>query len=302
MIANNTANAVRRSVAQLTNRASQTMLLICVKYGADEETSEYLESVRGLRGQENLRVLVVDNTIDGRPPQLLTRDNYATIHAPANLGYFGGARYGLSLYLQHNSPPDWVAISNVDLVISDREFLTHLAQLSHDPRIGVVAPSIRSTLTGKDQNPYLRARPTAARMHMYKWLYRSRLILNTYELAAAAFHRAHSASLKLKASSVDEKQNLPETIYAPHGSFMILSNNYFARGGDLQFPGFLFGEEIYIAESIRRLGLEVVYEPSLQVLHNEHQSTKLFKSRKVAAYAASSAEYCADTFFPLHSS
>src|SRR5882762_7093902 len=64
-----------------------------------------------------------------------------------------------------------------------------------------------------------------------------------------------------------------ETIYAAHGSFFIFSRRYFEAGGFLDGNLFLYGEEISVAEICRSLRLPVVYEPSLCVLHNEHQST-----------------------------
>src|SRR5215831_609288 len=96
-----------------------TVLLICVKYGSDQETALYLESLRSLNRQQTLRVLVVDNASEGGPARLPEWPNCSRISAPDNLGYFGGARYGLSLHLRNNPLPDWIIISNVDLLIVD---------------------------------------------------------------------------------------------------------------------------------------------------------------------------------------
>jgi GT2 family glycosyltransferase len=275
-------------------------LILCINYDSDEETLRLLDCLRGMQMQSSLSVIVVDNTPrKGRESFSLPDQGSAVVlRPPENLGYLGGARSGLSLYLREHTLPDWVIVSNVDLVIADAQFLDKLAALGSSLALGAVAPTIRSTLTGKDQNPYLRVRPSAARMHAYKWLFRSRFVLNTYEGAAAAFHWARSIS---RVSAHGIGRSVTESIYAPHGSFLILSRNYFERGGDLEFPGFLFGEEIYIAERMRKLGLEVVYDPSLEVLHDEHKSTKLYKSRDIAAHAAFSAAYCADVFFPIDS-
>lgn len=277
---------------------SPTILLICVKYGADLETQHYLESVRRLRGQEYLRVLLIDNTPENPRTECTSPDGLTTIAAGENLGYFGGAHYGLSQYLEHNPLPDWIIISNTDLSIPDPDFLVRLTELSSIPGLGAIAPRILSELTGRDQNPFIEARPSASRMHAYKWLYSRRFLLNMYELTAALFHRTASAIRSLTRSQ-DSGARPRKTIYAPHGSFLILSKSYFTGGGDLRYPEFLFGEEIYIAERIRMMGLKVVYEPSLTILHNEHRATKLFKSREVGAFVARSAAYCANTFFPL---
>jgi GT2 family glycosyltransferase len=278
--------------------SADSALLICVKYGSDEETDHYLESVRSLQSQSSMHVLVVDNTLDGSWGQRSSQFNCIAVQASQNLGYFGGARYGLSHYLSENPLPDWVIVSNVDLTIADPKFLDHLFPLKDDPDLGVVAPSIRSNLTGRDQNPYLATRPSSLRMHFYKWLYRSWLLLNAHELASAAVHKLLGV---LRSGRSSDSEGSRREIYAPHGSFLIFSKTYFERDGDLQFPEFLFGEEIYVAEKLRTLKLKAIYEPSLVVIHEEHQSTKLFKSRPIAAYVAASAAYCANTFFPLHS-
>lgn len=300
-MANNTNQTVLLTGAELAKveELSQTVLLICVKYGSDHETVRYLDSVQCLRGQRGLQVLVVDNAFDANPAGRSVPQNYTTIQAPTNLGYFGGARYGLSLYLEKHPLPDWVIVSNVDLVIPDPTFLVKLTELTGRPRLGAVAPRISSVLTGSDQNPFMTVRPSALRMHSYKWMFRRRLLLNTYEVVGTAFRRARTRlGRSLRVLSAVRHANRA-TIYAPHGSFLILSKNYFARGGDLQFPGFLFGEEIYIAESLKRMNLEAVYEPSLKVVHQEHGSTRLIRSRELAQALSFSAAYCADTFFPL---
>lgn len=276
--------------------SEQFALLICIKYGADKETERYLESIRSVEAQQRLQVLVVDNTVDGNWASTSSQGNCRVVQTHTNLGYFGGARYGLSLYLAENPLPDWVIISNVDLLLEGPRLLERLAQLGSIPDLGAVAPRIRSALTGIDQNPYMRVRPSALRMHMYKWLFRSWIILNIYEGLAALFRKIRGGINRLYPESSHPLSQ--ETIYAPHGSFLIFSRYYFERGGDLDFPEFLFGEEIYIAENMRRLGLRVAYEPSLRVTHQEHHSTKLLKSRRVAKYLAYSAAYCADTFFP----
>jgi hypothetical protein len=60
---------------------------------------------------------------------------------------------------------------------------------------------------------------------------------------------------------------------------------------------FLFNKEIFVAETVRKLGLRVAYDTRLKIQHNEHKSTKLIRSREVAAYMRDSAIYCAKVFF-----
>ncbi len=73
-------------------------------------------------------------------------------------------------------------------------------------------------------------------------------------------------------------------IYAPHGAFLIFSRKYFEAGGFLDDQLFLFGEEISVGEICRNLGLAVFYDPSLSVIHNEHQSTGVGMTRTKFKY------------------
>src|SRR5947208_6891971 len=83
----------------------------------------------------------------------------------------------------------------------------------------------------------------------------------------------------LRISSLPDHAAERESIYAAHGSFFIFSRRYFEAGGFLDENLFLYGEEISVAEICRSLGLLVVYEPSLCVLHKEHESTGKVLSR-----------------------
>jgi GT2 family glycosyltransferase len=280
-------------------QSSHNALFICVKYGADEDTERYLQSLSRLEGQRSFHVLIVDNSAGGENENSRICNRFTVLRPHENSGYLGGARFGISNYLKVHPTPDWVIISNVDLLITDARFIQKLTALKCAPHVGAVAPRIVSALTGRDQNPFMRYRPSALRMHFYKWSYRSRLALNIHELTSAAFHRLRSAFGRLATPSAGVAHDVSKRIYAPHGSFLILSKEYFLAGGSLDFPCFLFGEEIYLAETLRKLKLDVIYEPSLEVVHQEHKSTKLLKSRKLARFVASSAAYCADTYFPF---
>src|SRR3989442_14004267 len=88
-----------------------------------------------------------------------------------------------------------------------------------------------------------------------------------------------------------------EFIYAPHGAFFIFSRRYFEAGGYLDGNLFLYGEEISVAEICRSLGLPVIYEPSLCVLHQEHQSTGKVLSRFTYECQKRAMQYVTSRYF-----
>jgi hypothetical protein len=74
------------------------------------------------------------------------------------------------------------------------------------------------------------------------------------------------------------------SIYAGHGSFIILTRTFFGHGGTIDYPMFLYGEEIYLAEECRQRQLSVVYAPQISVRDIGRVSTGKFSSRQYCQY------------------
>ncbi len=273
-----------------------SIVLICVNYGSDRETLQWVEAVRRQPGSEKIRMVVVDNTPRGADDDFGTQlqkrmDAIQWIPTAGNLGYFGGARFGLDRFLEQFPLPEWVMVSNVDLQFGDAPFFERLLQMRLPEGVGVVAPAIRSALSGREQNPYMTQRPSALRMHFIKWATGTFPRLCLYEWGAR--WKARIAG-RLRAM---QTAGPARPIYAPHGSCVLFRRRYFERGGTLHYPPFLFGEELFVAETARALGLQVFYQPALQIVHREHVTTGRRPTRQTAAWVAASAAYCADTYF-----
>jgi len=150
-------------------------------------------------------------------------------------------------------------------------------------------------------------------MKLLELIYRNFYLLNIYELLSAAksilFYTANKNLLqpvRIMLARLRSKSGLISTsvskdslkfIYAPQGSCIVFSKLFFSLGGKLNYPKFLFGEEIFVAETARNFGLRVVYSPRLKVWHDDHSSTGLVRSRKIAAYVRESARFITDTYF-----
>ena len=86
-------------------------------------------------------------------------------------------------------------------------------------------------------------------------------------------------------------------IYAGHGSFMMLSKNFFEHYKKIEYPVFLFGEEIYLGELIRLAGMRARYVPSLEVIDMEHTSTGKMKKEFYYKCNKESIDYILDHFY-----
>jgi hypothetical protein len=133
-------------------------------------------------------------------------------------------------------------------------------------------------------------------MQLYKAIFRYYPIASTYHALAFMKSVVLRRFRKLYRDS-PHRVLAPEEIYAPHGSFIALNRKYFESGGDLNYGAFLTGEEIFIAETARRLGLVIVYDSRLRVIHHEHATFARYTSRQLLAFLREATDYITDTFF-----
>jgi hypothetical protein len=98
-----------------------------------------------------------------------------------------------------------------------------------------------------------------------------------YKLKVLQFLHHHPCLHKLYSKTLHNRKRIQSStegcIYAGHGSFIILTKMFIERCGTINYPIFLFCEEIYLAELCRAAHLNVTYVPNLRIFDREHIST-----------------------------
>jgi GT2 family glycosyltransferase len=89
----------------------------------------------------------------------------------------------------------------------------------------------------------------------------------------------------------------PKRIYSTHGSLMIFHNRFFERGGTLEYGGFLYGEEIHVAEQVRQMGLDILWTPSLQAYHQGGATMEMVSIDQRRQWWKESYEFLYQTYF-----
>ena len=262
------------------------ILVIGVIYNTYPETIRYLDSLASASAG-NIILVLVDNS-DLPPPTDFTEkiNAYPFVHYLAtgkNTGYFGGAREGLKYFLaKHSTYPRWILVTNVDIVFTPR-FFSGLNELDSRENLGVVAPSIISKRWNADYNPKIPVRYTKKKLQFYLFLYSSSLIHNLF-LIAASLKKWMTGLRRTEKPDTEPVAGQTVKIYGPHGSCLVFHQNYFTRGGTLDLPNFLFGEEILVAENALQAGLDIEYHPELVIYDYEHASTGFFVSPRMNRY------------------
>lgn len=258
------------------------VLIITVNFRQDQCTLRFLNSATKLEGFGNCYLLIVDNNSDDRSVSSIRRasaefGNVELLALPQNAGYFGGANWALRHYLERHRIPDWVVVCNNDVVFDNPRFLLSLSE--RDPgKVGMLAPTITSGVTGHDENPSIRRRPSEFRMWRYSlWL--SSYHMMWFKQWLSPFVRR--TRYRLEKWTSHRTRGTGEAIYAPSGAFLLFSRRFFEAGGFIDEGSFLYAEEFRVAEMCRYLGLPVIHDRELTVWHEGSQSTGRMLSRSV---------------------
>ena len=87
------------------------------------------------------------------------------------------------------------------------------------------------------------------------------------------------------------------TIYAGHGSFMLFTKAFVQEYPVLQFPGFMYAEEIFFAELVRRAQQHVLYTPALHIDNTGNINTGKINQKQKSAWNKESLRAIYKQFF-----
>lgn len=262
------------------------VLIACVNFNSYRDLDRYIKSiVVAIKRLDSIKidVVVADNStvrkfIDGKESH-----NISIKQVPLdNIGYLPAASKVIKQSL-NSKQYDYIIISNVDVEL-DYHFFENLESLQDDNTIGWIAPRIWTEEEGRDKNPKVINRYSKSKLEKIRLLYKFPILDYIY---------TNTLYLKKKV----RPQYSEMDIYAGHGSFMILTKYFFEYYKEINYPIFLFGEELFLAELNRKVGLRVRYIPDLKIIDNEHVSTSKMKKKSYYKYNLDSINYILDTFY-----
>lgn len=251
------------------------IILIPVVYNNPEECVRYLQSVIAADlSAVWLTVIVADNsTADNRYFfKDIHHENLRFIyyHTGSNLGYMNAGNAAYERYVKNKLDFDILMVSNTDLVIQDTDFFNVLVKKSatYGSDVCLLAPFIRSSVTGRNLNPQLIRKPGKNYVNRLRFFYSNPVLYNILVCLSWIKNKYFKHAAHIFSGT---------PIYAAHGSLFLFRKQYFEAGCNINFPFFLFGEEIFVAEQVKERNKKIVYVDELKIVHNEHSSTGMFK-------------------------
>ncbi|MFM1998901.1 MAG: hypothetical protein RL204_848 [Bacteroidota bacterium] len=267
------------------------VLITLVNYFGETQLVNFIQSQLLKQQGIDLHICIVDN--GSKSTDLLeeiaqTSSNITLISANENLGYIGAASLSYS-HFQANGlyDFDYFILSNYDIIYSSTDAIATLITQGSKNSFAVFGPQIKTIPQGSYSNPMFQTR--ISKSHLKRLL-----LVNSWYPFSYAYQLLHNAKKQKKASS-----SFPSTAacYAIHGSVMVFSNEFFKANNTLDYPSFLYGEEIYIAEQCLQKNLKVGFISEVEVIHDEHITTGKIKNRKHMIYLRDSLRFLNNHFF-----
>ncbi len=250
--------------------------ILCVSHNSFKEFLIYYKSIKEAQKNSNTQVSLIlfDNSSLLKENQLSKiqklqdEDINFKFILSENLGYLGTIQKNLKKTNSNFNNYDFICITNVDLKIK-KDFFFELEKIQFPDNLGMLGPSIISKKQ-INKNPKINKRPSIFKLII-------NILMHTLPITAKLQFMLHHSRLKkdenlLKKSTKNNQSNLIP-IYALHGSFTMFTSKGFKLVKENFYPMFLFGEEIFFAEILKRAGLKTYFIPSLIVLDDEHVST-----------------------------
>lgn len=258
----------------------KSIYFIAVNYNNAAYSIKYVESILAMNGQQNRKIIIVDNKSNENDIQFLEQGiknhpEVTLIKNVKNAGYFRGLNEGLKIINPNEA--DFVFIGNNDLTF-ESDFIQKLYQQKFSDETYAIAPDV-VTANGIHQNPLCQQR-----MHpLRKW--GLRLYYTNYFFGKTIYHITQAIK---KATVPNKKMLTPTYIYMGIGACYILTPHFFKAYQLLREDVFLWSEEALFAGQITEAGGKTWYCPDLIVHHAENTSIKHIPSRLTYSMARES--------------
>ena len=243
---------------------------ICVNYNNASISISYIENVRKIKSNNNVKIIIVDNASKEGDYKILNNyienlqdDSVLLIKSKQNLGYFNGLNIGIKQALTDGFN-EYQIIGNNDIEFSS-DFLEVLHIINLKENELILSPDV-ITNEGIHENPHV-----TEKISFLRWL-KYEIYFSSYYVAWL-ITRIYSAERKPKIFDPQRKY-----IHMGIGALYVLTPNFFLKFSELWDKVFLYGEEAILSGQIQSVNGKILYEPTLRCYHNESATTSKLTS------------------------
>ncbi|MBO4997260.1 MAG: glycosyltransferase family 2 protein [Lachnospira sp.] len=249
---------------------------VLLHYGDVSVTKECIDSILQLETKDMIHIVVVDN--DWNKPadkrELLQSlyagyNNITIIPIMENRGFSYANNQGYQ-YLKKHYEPQYIVISNNDILFCQKDFLSRLQESHEQEAYAVLAPDIIGRDSGEHQNPIdtkLRTKGQASYT-----IAMNRICLTLFPIVYP-FIRGRFQKKPVNEQHKEILQRVDNIV--PCGACLVLSKEFIEQEIKVFYPETQFYYEEYILYyNCQNKGYRIVYDPSIQVIHGDGVATK----------------------------
>jgi len=249
------------------------ILVTLVNYHCSAEILSFVARLAELKLKSRLYIAVCDNSGEFEVAGLQSvcgRLEFSVVSGQGNIGYLPGCIHLYEKDLWPEVEFDFLWVTNSDIRLEDDFLLVMEGALAHClENRKAYAPMVRLA-SGSRQNPLFVDRVSRAKLGLIDLQSRYYVFHLVYGLFKGVknmlFSRVGGGDRDLSA------------VYAAHGSSFVLPI-MLLRKFSRPFESFLFCEELYVAEELRRIGASFYIDSSNIVIHDEHISLSSIPSK-----------------------
>lgn len=205
----------------------------------------------------------------------------------SNLGYLNGVFFAFDAFKEKQGYlPDWLIVSNTDIIIEDAHFYEKFLSAKYDNDTWCIAPSVLSGDRTTYGNPHYKERIPLKKVNRVIKIFKNNLLASIYMKLAG-----------LKSSTQKSQKQESQFVYSSHGCYFILRKEFYEYLNGEKYGAFLYSEESYIAEQILKAEKKEFYDSNLELIHNENLSTGKMKKKNKYNNIAQSMQYIKDKFY-----
>lgn len=251
-----------------------TACFVILHYNTIEDTRRCVESVKKLDGQEDIRIVIVDNASPNKTGKLLADayaadENTAVVLRALNGGFSAGNNEGCQ-YAIGRWQPDFLIVANNDIVFGQKDFVTLLKKEYAKKSYAVLGPDIYVPHKGIHQSPLSADIPKKRQVN--RTIFLNRLMLLLYPLVYPVMRKIYAGLSGAVASDLYDRERENVCLM---GACLVLTKDYYSRRDKVFLPETKFYYEEYIMTLWCRCNHQrVIYRPQLQVWHTEGKATQ----------------------------
>lgn len=250
-------------------------LFLLIAYRNMDEVDDFVDHVRESLTPHSVVFSICDNSPVSTASRHEGSPDVFTATRPDNPGYLDGGLEALENYRKSvGSFPDWVFLSNTDLLLLSPLTIEHLCSAYDADDAVIVAPRITEGDTLVEKNPHVPQRHSSVRLRANHLFTATPTLAMGYLLLSVVRRRlAHLLSSAVGARTRGHvRAESGEQMYSPYGAIIIFSRGFWERH-ELPKGVPLLAEEFAIAETAARHRVPIIFDSAVQVHHEPHTTT-----------------------------